>query len=213
MEKITKLTDYQNELMQVYLNNNMALLKRSTKNILNLIGIKINEVDYDDFYSIANMTLWQAIIEYDNSRTCTFNTFLNVCLMNKFKSEIRNRGRYKRKANYNSVSLDGISNNLFGLNFQVTYNEWLYSYDMSYIEKIYSTYNYHSKNAVEIKAISNMMLENIIVSINDEQLRIITKLLILGYRKRDIKKYLDINDYLLSKKISQIKRILNLVYK
>ena len=68
MEKMTKLTDYQNELMQVYLYNNMALLKRSTKNILNLIGIKINEVDYDDFYSIANMTLWQAIIEYDNSR-------------------------------------------------------------------------------------------------------------------------------------------------
>ena len=53
MEKMTKLTDYQNELMQVYLYNNMALLKRSTKNILNLIGIKINEVDYDDFYSIA----------------------------------------------------------------------------------------------------------------------------------------------------------------
>lgn len=48
---------------------------------------------------------------------------------------------------------------------------------------------------------------------NDEQLRIITKLLILGYRKSDIKKYLDINDYLLSKKIRQIKRILNLVYK
>lgn len=58
-----------------------------------------------------------------------------------------------------------------------------------------------------------MMLENIIVSMNDEQLRIITKLLILGYRKSDIKKYLDINDYLLSKKIRQIKRILNLVYK
>lgn len=210
MEKMTKLTDYQNELMQVYLYNNMALLKRSTKNILNLIGIKINEVDYDDFYSIANMTLWQAIIEYDNSRTCTF---LNVCLRNKFKSEIRNRGRYKRKANYNSVSLDGISNNLFESNLQVTYNEWLYGYDMSYIEKIYSTYNYHFKNAVEINAISNMMLENIIVSMNDEQLRIITKLLILGYRKSDIKKYLDINDYLLSKKIRQIKRILNLVYK
>ena len=75
------------------------------------------------------------------------------------------------------------------------------------------TYNYHFKNAVEINAISNMMLENIIVSMNDEQLRIITKLLILGYRKSDIKKYLDINDYLLSKKIRQIKRILNLVYK
>ena len=57
MEKMTKLTDYQNELMQVYLYNNMALLKRSTKNILNLVGIKINEVDYDDFYSIAKKTL------------------------------------------------------------------------------------------------------------------------------------------------------------
>lgn len=39
---MTGLTDYQNKLIQPYLNNNMTLLKKITKNILNSIGIKIN---------------------------------------------------------------------------------------------------------------------------------------------------------------------------
>lgn len=210
---MTGLTDYQNKLIQPYLNNNMTLLKKITKNILNSIGIKINKVDYDDFYSIANMTLWQAIVEYDNSRICTFNTFLNDCLKNKFKTEIRDRGCYKRRANYNSVSLDSINSFSFDLNHYISYEEWLYNYDVSYIENIYDSYGYHSKNTVEIQAISNIMLENIILNINDSQLRVIAKLFILGYRKKDIKKFLDINNYLLSKKINQIKEILNLVYK
>lgn len=210
---MTGLTDYQNKLIQPYLNNNMTLLKKITKNILNSIGIKINEVDYDDFYSIANMTLWQAIVEYDNSRICTFNTFLNDCLKNKFKTEIRDRGCYKRRANYNSVSLDSINSFSYDLNPYISYEEWLYNYDVSCIENIYDSYGYHSKNTVEIQAISNIMLENIILNINDSQLRVIAKLFILGYRKKDIKKFLDINNYLLSKKINQIKEILNLVYK
>lgn len=62
--------------------------------------------DYDDFYSIANMTLWQAYNSYDLDKDVSFEGFLYSCLEKKFKSELTNRHRHKRIINQFTVSLD-----------------------------------------------------------------------------------------------------------
>ena len=66
----------------------------------------MTKADYDDFFSIANMTLWQAYNSYDPDMGIDFDVFLRVCLKKKFSTEIRNRHRTKRIVNQMSISLD-----------------------------------------------------------------------------------------------------------
>lgn len=103
---IGELNKEQMELLEPYLRNNMKKLKNITRMLLLGMNEKLYECDYDDFYSIANMTIWQAIMEYKKSRKCKFNTFLYFCLRRKFKTEIRDRHRDKRKINFESYSLE-----------------------------------------------------------------------------------------------------------
>jgi len=62
--------------------------------------------DYDDFYSIALMTLWQAYNAYDPDTGISFDGFLRSCLQKKFKSELTHRHRQKQVLNQLAVSLD-----------------------------------------------------------------------------------------------------------
>ena len=62
--------------------------------------------DHDVFFSIANMTLWQAYNAYDPDMGISFDVFLRTCLEKKFKSELTRRYRKKRIINKLAVSLD-----------------------------------------------------------------------------------------------------------
>ncbi len=98
-------------VLQPYCENDMKLLKKISRSIFMRFDEPLSEADYDDFYSIANMTLWQAYNAYDSNMGVSFDGFLNSCLKKKFATEIQKRHRHKRVLNQFAVSLDAINEN------------------------------------------------------------------------------------------------------
>ena len=99
------------EVLQPYCENDMRLLKRISKSIFLRFNESLTEADYDDFYSIANMTLWQAYQTYNSNMGISFEIFLRTCLKKKFATEIRDRHREKRVINQFASSLDATNDN------------------------------------------------------------------------------------------------------
>lgn len=84
-----------NERIEKYSKNEMRKLKTICYPIIIKIG-GISEVDYDDFYSIANYTLWLAAKNFDESQNDCFEAFLKDCIYRKFKTEMTRRNRDRR---------------------------------------------------------------------------------------------------------------------
>lgn len=93
-------------VLQPYCDNDMQLLKKISRSIFMRFNEPLARADHDDFYSIANMTLWQAYNSYDPDTGISFDGFLRSCLQKKFKSELTHRHRQKRVLNQLAVSLD-----------------------------------------------------------------------------------------------------------
>lgn len=93
-------------VLQPYCDNDMQLLKRISRSIFMRFNEPLARADHDDFFSIANMTLWQAYNAYDPDAGISFDGFLRSCLQKKFKSELTHRHRQKRVLNQLAVSLD-----------------------------------------------------------------------------------------------------------
>ena len=51
--------------LELYCENDMRLLKRISNSIFRRFNEPIAESDYDDFYSLANETLWKAYNAYN----------------------------------------------------------------------------------------------------------------------------------------------------
>lgn len=98
-------------VLQPYCENDMRLLKKISKSIFSKFNEPLAKADYDDFYSIANLTLWQVYNSYDPDMDISFEGFLYSCLRKKFKTELTRRHRQKRILNQFAVSLDGINDN------------------------------------------------------------------------------------------------------
>lgn len=62
---MNNLNEEQMKMLEPYMRNNMQHLKEMTRSILSKTGEEIYDLDYDDFYSIANETACRALI-----RTC-----------------------------------------------------------------------------------------------------------------------------------------------
>lgn len=93
-------------VLQPYCENDMQLLKKISRSIFMRFNEPLAGADYDDFYSISLMTLWQAYNAYDPDTGISFDGFLRSCLQKKFKSELTHRHRQKRVLNQLAVSLD-----------------------------------------------------------------------------------------------------------
>lgn len=96
-------------LLQPYCENDMKKLKAISKSIFMRFNEPLARADYDDFFSIANLTLWQAYQSYDPDKGVCFEGFLYSCLQKKFKTELRSRHRDKRIVNQFAVSLDAVN--------------------------------------------------------------------------------------------------------
>lgn len=94
------------ELLQPYCENDMRLLKKISQSIFLRFNEPLTKADYDDFYSIANMTLWQACGSYDSNMGVNFEGFLYSCLQKKFKTELTRRHRQKRVFDNYTISLN-----------------------------------------------------------------------------------------------------------
>ncbi len=98
-------------VLQPYCENDMQLLKKISRSIFMRFNEPLTKADYDDFYSIANMTLWQAYNSYNTDTGISFDIFLRSCLQKKFKTELTHRHRQKRILNQFAVSLDAMNEN------------------------------------------------------------------------------------------------------
>lgn len=85
----------QQEIMEYYCGNSMAKLKQISYPIFAKYG-GIASKDYDDFYSEANKTVWNAASIFDDAKGDDFEKFLKGCLSRKFKTMMTRRNRYKR---------------------------------------------------------------------------------------------------------------------
>lgn len=93
-------------ILNKYYQNNAKELKRIVNKMLDKYNFP--QKDYDEFYSIANETMNSCIKTYDNSKNCSFDTFLWRCIENKIYSELKSRSRIKRKIDQEAVSLDAL---------------------------------------------------------------------------------------------------------
>ncbi len=98
-------------VLQPYCENDMQLLKKISRSIFMRFNEPLTKADYDDFYSVANMTLWQAYNSYNTDTGISFDIFLQSCLQKKFKTELTHRHRQKRILNQFAVSLDAMNEN------------------------------------------------------------------------------------------------------
>lgn len=93
-------------ILQPYCENDMQRLKKMSRSIFMRFNVPLANADYDDFYSIANETLWKAYNSYDPAMGVGFEGFLCSCLQKKFKTELTHRHRQKRILNQFATSLD-----------------------------------------------------------------------------------------------------------
>ena len=98
-------------VLEPYCENDMYKLKRMSRSIFMKFNEPLTNADYDDFYSVANLVLWQAYNSYDPKMGVKFEGFLHSCLSKKFKTELEYRHRQKRILNQFAVSLDAASEN------------------------------------------------------------------------------------------------------
>lgn len=165
-------------VLQPYCENDMQLLKKISRSIFMRFNEPLTRADHDDFYSIANMTLWQAYNSYDPDMGIGFDGFLRSCLQKKFKSELTHRHRQKRILNQFAVSLDAASDSeescklleLIPSDFD-TFEE---------VTKRHENQQYQDKVQLYISRLSNRQVN-------------ILNLLIDGYRTNEIREILHLS--------------------
>lgn len=111
MEGVEPMDKQQFDILQPYCENGMRLLKRLSQSIFMKFNEPLSKADYDDFYSIANLTLWQCYNSFDSAMGVNFEGYLYSCLQKKFKTELTRRHRQKRALDNFNVSLDTTNNN------------------------------------------------------------------------------------------------------
>lgn len=111
MEGVEPMDKQQFDILQPYCENDMRLLKRLSQSIFMKFNEPLSKADYDDFYSIANLTLWQCFNSFDSAMGVNFEGYLYSCLQKKFKTELTRRHRQKRALDNFNVSLDTTNNN------------------------------------------------------------------------------------------------------
>lgn len=103
--------DGQFEILKPYCENDMKRLKKLAQSVFMRFNEKLAYADYDDFYSIANMVLWQCYNTYNSDMGVSFEGYLFSCLQKKFKTELTRRHRQKRVNDLFNVSLDALVDN------------------------------------------------------------------------------------------------------
>lgn len=198
MYDIELLDKSKQELLYNYTENGNKKLNAISKNIFSKFG-GISQVDYDDFYSIANEQLLLCIWNYDKTKNDSFENYLKFVLCNKFKQELTKRNRAKRC----QIEMDEDGN--------ITYIHPL-SLDAPIEgedgEKIFGSVA--TKNLVENEIFSD---ETAILSENTKQYlnslseneKSVAKLIMNGYETEIIKERLHLSDVLYKKIISDMK--------
>jgi RNA polymerase sigma factor (sigma-70 family) len=166
-------------ILQPYCENDMKKLKRMSKSIFLRFNEPLAKADYDDFYSLANLTLWQAYNSYNPDNGVCFEGFLHTCLQKKFKSELTKRHRYKRILNQLTTSLDAENEDEDKCSL------------MEYIPSDFDTFNEVVKR--QEKEQYQDKIQQYISKLSRQQVNILN-LLIDGYEPYEIREILELSE-------------------
>lgn len=165
-------------ILQPYCENNMRQLKKISRSIFMKFNEPLAESDYDDFYSIANMTLWKAYNSYDPDMGVSFEGFLCSCLQKKFKTELTHRHRQKRILNQFATSLDAVIEDEDGKSLLELIPSDFDTFEE--VTKAQENGQYHDKVQMYIARLSNRQVS-------------ILNLLMDGYKPVEIRQILEIS--------------------
>lgn len=86
------------QYVDFYCGNENKELKKIVNPILTVKFGWISQQEYDDFYSIASMVVWDCEKKFDNKKVKTkkFKSFLSGCIHNKIKTHVTYMNRNKR---------------------------------------------------------------------------------------------------------------------
>lgn len=166
-------------VLQPYCENDMQLLKRISRSIFMRFNEPLTKADHDDFYSIANMTLWQAYNAYDPDNGVSFDGFLHTCLQKKLKTELTSRHRQKRILNQFAVSLDAVNDDEEECNL------------LDFIASDFDTFEEVAKRQENDQYQDK--IQQYITKLSDQQVNTLN-LLIDGYEPYEIRQMLDISE-------------------
>ena len=166
-------------VLQPYCENDMQLLKKISRSIFMRFNEPLTKADYVDFYSIANMTLWQAYNAYDPDTGISFDGFLKSCLQKKFKTELTHRHRQKRILNQFAVSLDAVNDSEDECNLLDFMASDFDTFDE--VAKRQENGQYQDKIQQYISRLSNLQVS-------------ILNLLVDGYKPFEIRRMLEISE-------------------
>ena len=95
------------QYVDFYCDNENRELKKIVKPILERRFAWIPQMEYDDFYSIASMVVWDCEQKFDEGKVKTkkFKSFVSTCIHNKIKTHITYMNRDKRMAKDNEGNL------------------------------------------------------------------------------------------------------------
>lgn len=144
--------------------------------------------DYDDFYSIAAMTVWDCEIRYDEEQNVPFEPFLICCLKRKFYTEMTARGRDKRinKEKNEDGSYTPIQN--YSLDAYIG-EEGVYCLK----DIVSSDFDIYKELEIETDILNDGNIQRYFMSLSDRQQHI-AKLIMQGYSPGEIKKILRITE-------------------
>lgn len=166
-------------LLQPYCENDMKKLKKVSRSIFMKFNEPLANADYDDFYSLANLTLWQAFNSYDPDIGICFDGFFHTCLHKKFKSELTNRHRHKRVLNQLATSLDAVNEEEDKSSLMEFVPSDFDTFDE--VLKRQDKWQYHDKIQQYISKLSNLQVT-------------ILNLLVDGYEPHEIRQILKISE-------------------
>jgi len=158
-----------------YCGNEMANLKKICDQIIrSTFGSAIADFEYDDFYSMANLTVWKAAMMFNEEINDSFDNYVRRCITNRFKSMMSKKNRKKRIPVKNCVSID---------------SELSYDSDKTYADIIDSGYDITD----DIEELQDNGLETFIEGLSSKQKQIV-ELIIQDYDKNDIKAKLNMSE-------------------
>lgn len=166
-------------LLQPYCENDMKRLKKMSRSIFMKFNESLADADYDDFYSIANMTLWKAYNSYDPDMGVSFEGFLHSCLQKKFKTELTHRHRQKRILNQFATSLDAVNEDEEGRSLMELVPSDFDTFDEAV--KVQENGQYQDKVQKYLSRLSNRQIN-------------ILNLLVDGFKPVEIRQILDISE-------------------
>ena len=166
-------------VLQPYCENDMQLLKKISRSIFMRFNEPLTKADYVDFYSVANITLWQAYNAYDPDTGISFEGFLKSCLQKKFKTELTHRHRQKRILNQFAVSLDAVNDSEDECNLLDFIASDFDTFDE--VAKRQENGQYQDKIQQYISRLSNLQVS-------------ILNLLVDGYKPFEIRRMLEISE-------------------